>query len=138
MYQEGLGRVFNVAPIAASQGISIKDASAISFVLTGADTFTLTGAATFAGSYTTPGAIITRRHNNTATNGTGTWTRVTQAAANTVVVASGATVVTIGQNQLPDNVNYLKVTPSGSGLVQAYVHDLKVKREPGNLPALGA
>ncbi len=137
-YMEGLGRAFNVVPIAASQGLSMKDCSAITFVCTGADTFTLTAATTFGGSYTSPGAIITRRANATATNGTAAWTRVTQAAANTLVVASGMSVVTIGQAQMPDPAAYLKMTPTGAGLVVAILHDLKVKRAPENLRIVGA
>lgn len=137
-YMEGLGRVFNVVPVAAGQGVSIKSASAITFVCTGADTFTVTGASTFGGSYTTIGNVVTRRNNNPQTNGTGVWTRATQAGSNAVVSASGTVAFTVGQNQLPAGVAYLKVSVGASGLVQAIAHDLKVKREPANLPALGA
>lgn len=137
-YMEGLGRVFNVVPIAASQGISLKNASAVTFICTGADTFTLTAATTFAGSYTSPGNIIVRRYNNTATNGTAAWARTTQTAAATFVVASGMGAFTIGQAQLADPAAYLKLTPGGSGLVVAILHDLKVKRGPENLVAIGA
>jgi hypothetical protein len=137
-YMEGLGRAFNVVPVAAGQGISMKDCSAITFVCSGADTFTLTAATTFAGSYTSPGNILTRRANTTATNGTAAWTRTTQAAANTVVNASGVSAFTVGQSQLPDPAAYVKVTPSGAGTVFAILHDLKIKRAPENLRIVGA
>lgn len=137
-YMEGLGRVFNVVPIAAGQGISLKGASAVTFVCTGNDTFTLTVASSFAGSYATPGNIITRKYTNTATNGTGVWVAATQAASNAVTQSSGTTVFTVGQSQLTDPAAYLKVSVGGSGLVYAIVHDLKVRRAPANLPALGA
>jgi hypothetical protein len=137
-YMEGLGRVFNVVPIAAGQGISLKDASAVTFVCTGNDTFTLTAATTFGGSYATPGNIITRKHTNTATNGTAKWVRATQTGANTVVIASGSVAFTVGQSQLTDPAAYLKVSAGASGTVCAILHDLKTKRDPGNLPALGA
>src|SRR6185312_12346709 len=123
-YMQGLGRLFNVVPIAASQGISLKNCSAITFVCTGADTFTLTAATTFAGSYTSPGNIIVNRYNASATNGTAAWTRTTQTAANTLVVASGMASFTVGQAQLADPAAYVKVTPTGAGLVVAILHDL--------------
>lgn len=137
-YMEGLGRVFNVVPIAAGQGISMKGCSAITFVCTGNDTFTLTVANTFGGSYATPGNIITRKHTNTSTANTAAWVDATQSAANTVVISSGSVVFTVGQAQLPDPAAYLKVTQSSAGLVCAILHDLKVKRVPANLPIVGA
>lgn len=137
-YMEGLGRVFNVVPIAEAQGISMKDCSAITFICTGADTFTLTVATTFAGSYATPGNIITRKHTNPQTNGTGAWTRATQTASNAVTIASGMVAFTVGQAQLADPAAYLKVSKSAAGLVVAILHDLKVKRDPGNLRIVGA
>jgi hypothetical protein len=138
-YMEGLGRLFNVVPIAAGQGISIKDCSAITFICTGNDTFTLTAANTFGGSYSSPGNIITAKYTNTSTNGTAAWSaRTTQAASNAVVIASGAVAFTVGQAQVPDPAAYLKVSAGASGLVVAILHDLKVKRTPGNLAAVGA
>lgn len=137
-YMEGLGRVFNVVPIAAGQGISLKGASAVTFVCTGNDTFTLTVASTFGGAYATPGNIITRKYTNTATNGTGVWVAATQSGSNAVTIASGSVAFTVGQSQLTDPAAYLKVSVGASGLVLAIVHDLKVRRAPANLPALGA
>lgn len=137
-YMEGLGRVFNVVPIAAGQGISMKDCSAITFVCTGNDTFTLTVANTFGGSYATPGNIITRKQTNTATVGTAAWVRATQAGSNAVTISSGSVAFTVGQAQIPDPAAYLKVSVAGSGLVVAILHDLKVKRDPGNLAIVGA
>lgn len=138
-YMEGLGRVFNVVPIAAGQGISLKNASAVTFICSGNDTFTLTSATTFGGSYTSPGNIITAKYTNTATNGTGAWSaRTSQTASNAVTISSGLVVVTIGQAQLPDPAAYVKMSVGSAGLVVAILHDLKVKRAPNNLPILGA
>lgn len=137
-YSEGLGRVFNVVPIAAGQGISMKGCSAITFVCTGNDTFTLTVANTFGGSYATPGNIVTRKHTNTSTANTAAWVDATQAASNAVTIASGTVVFTVGQAQLTDPAAYLKVTASSAGLVTAILHDLKVKRVPANLAIVGA
>lgn len=136
--QEGLGRLFNVVPIAAGIGISLKDAAGVTFVVTGADTFTVTVADTFGGSYATPGAIIARKSTSTATNGSAAWVDTTQTAANTVVVASGTAVFYVPATALPDTKVYVKCSAGGSGLVKAIVHDLAVQRTPSNLPALGA
>lgn len=138
MYMEGLGRVFNVVPIAAGQGISLKNAAAATFICSGNDTFTLTVASTFAGSYATPGNILTRKYTNTATNGTAAWVRTTQSASNAVTISSGLVSFTVGQAQLTDPAAYLKVSVGASGLVVCILHDLKVRRGPENLPAVGA
>jgi hypothetical protein len=130
---QGLGRVFNVVPIASTRGLSMKQCSGIEFICTGADTFTLTVAAGFAGSYATPGSIITTTYTNTATNGTAAWVKNVQAAANTVVIGSGAVSFFISEESLPDTKNYVKVTASASGLVTAIMHGLTPKRTPANL-----
>ena len=137
-YMEGLGRVFNVVPIAAGQGISLKGASAVTFVCTGNDTFTLTVASSFAGSYATPGNILTRKVTNTATNGTAAWAETTQAASNAVTIASGTTAIHVPANALPDDKVYVKCSVGASGLVMAVTHDLVSQRKPANLPALSA
>ncbi len=135
---EALGRVLNVIPIAAGVGVTMKDASGLTFVCTGNDTFTLTVASTFAGSYATPGAIITRKFTNTATNGTAAWVEATQAASNAVTISSGTVVIHVPATSLPDGKVYVKCAVGAAGLVQAITHDLTVQRKPGNLPALSA
>lgn len=135
---EGLGRLINVVPIAAGAGLSLKGASAVTYVCTGNDTFTLTVAPTFAGSYATPGNIITRKYTQAATNGTAAWVLATQAGSNAVTIASNTVAFTILTSQLADPAAYLKVTASGSGLVMAIFHDLTVQRKPANLAILGA
>jgi hypothetical protein len=135
---EGLGRVCNVVPIAAGRGISLVRASSILYVCTGNDTFTLTVASTFAGSYATPGAIITRTWTNTATNGSAAWVFASQAASNAVVISSGSVAFQIDGAQLPDGKVYAKVTQSSAGLVTAILYDLTVRRNPANLPILSA
>ena len=62
---EGLGRVFNVVPIAAGKAVSLKAAAGVTFICTGNDTFTITVSDTFGGSYATPGNIITKKITNT-------------------------------------------------------------------------
>lgn len=135
---EGLGRVFNVVPIAAGAGLSLKNASAVTFICTGNDTFTLTCASSFAGSYATPGNTITKTYTSTATNGTVAWVANTQAASNAVVIASGTVAIHVPAGSLPDGKDYVKLSAGGSGLVMAVFHDLTVQRTPANLAVLGA
>ncbi|HUM06408.1 MAG TPA: hypothetical protein VLT90_13165 [Terriglobales bacterium] len=130
---EGLGRLFNVVPIAAGRGLNLQHASAITFICTGNDTFTVTVAQGFAGSYATPGNIITNTYTNTATNGSAAWVKTTQAASNAVVIASGSVAFTIRGESLPDTKNYVKVSVGASGLVMAILHDLEIQRTPANL-----
>jgi hypothetical protein len=137
MAMEGLGRAFNVIPIAAGSGFSLKGATAVTFVCTGNDTFTLTVASTFAGSYATPGNIITHVYTNTATNGTATWVKTAQAASNAVTIASGTVAFEVYGIQLADPKAYVKVSAGGSGLVMAILHDLTASRGPANLAILG-
>lgn len=135
---EGLGRLFDVVPIAAGRGLSLVGADAVTFIVTGNDTFTLTCSDTFAGSYATPGNIITYAYTNTATNGSAAWVKTTQAAANTVVIASGTAAFRISASSLPDTKRYVKLTAGGSGLVTAILHDLLKQRTPPNLLVVSA
>lgn len=135
---EALGRLVNVAPIAAGRGISLRDASAVTFVCTGADTFTVTSSATFAGTYSNL-AAVDRKYTNTATNGSAAWADSGPVTASaTVTIASGAVAFTIDAASLPDGDVYVKCSAGGTGLVTAIVHDLAVQRNPANLPALSA
>lgn len=135
---EALGREFNVIPIAAGVAVSLKQATGVTFICTGNDTFTITVADSFAGSYATPGNILTRKVTNTATNGTAAWAEATQSASNAVVIASGTTSIHVPAESLPDGKAYVKCTASSAGLVTAIVHDLTTQRAPSNLPALSA
>ncbi len=138
MAMEGLGREFNVTPLAAGVAISLRDCAGITFVCTGNDTFTITTSATFAGSYATPGNIITNKYTNTATNGTAAWVRATQAASNAVTISSGTVAFSVFGVQLADPLVYVKCTQSSAGLVIAITHDLEYQRGPANLPKMSA
>ena len=144
MAMEGLGRIFNVIPIAAGVGISLKEAEAVTFVCTGSDTFTLTTALTFggtyrAGSFFTPAwAPITRLHKSTSTGGTAAWTLTTITAADNTGAQTNLTAFTVFGNSLPDTYAYLKCSVGASGLVTAILHDLKVARKPANLTIVAA
>ncbi len=135
---EALGRLFNVIPIAAGVAINLKEYGAVTFVCTGADTFTLTSSDAFAGTYVTPGNIITRKYTNSATNGTAAWVEATQAASNAVTIAGGTVVIHVNADSLPDTHAFLKCTASAAGLVKAIAHDLDRQRRPSVLAAMSA
>lgn len=135
---EGLGRVFNVVPIAAGKGIKLTGGVGVTFVTTGSDTFTLTCASTFAGSYTSPGTISTNVYKTSATDGTAAWVLDNTLISNNTIVTTVATAFYISDVFLPDGKVYVKLSAGGSGLVTAIVHDLVVKRTPPNLALLGA
>ena len=132
---EGGGRVLNAIPIAAGKSVSLKDAQGVTFIYTGNDTFTVKSQPT-AGGAATNLATITRYYTNTATDGTQKWVLATQAAAATVVIASGAAMVYIDANDLPSTAKYVETTVAASGLVTAIVHDLLVQRDLANVAAL--
>jgi len=135
---EALGRLNNVVPIAAGRGLRFDKCSGYLFVCTGNDTFTVTVANGFAGSYATPGNIITRTWTNTATNGSAAWVKAVQAASNAVVIASGSVAFHVLATQLPDVKNYIKVSVGASGLVFAVQYDLLEQRVPENLAIVSA
>lgn len=135
---EQLGYRFNVVPIAASAGLSVKGAAGITYVTTGSDTFTLTCASTFAGSYTSPGTLTCNVYKCAQTNGTAAWVLDNTLISSNTIVTTVATAFYISDVYLPDGKVYVKLTPSGSGLVTAIIGDLTVKRTPPNLAIVGA
>jgi hypothetical protein len=138
MAEEGLGRVINAVAIASGAGLSLKNGQGVTFLVSGADSgVVLTSSATFAGTYATPGNIITRKQTNTSTNGTAVWVEATIAASNTVVCAAGSTAFYVDANDLPAGNAYVKATAGSTGLITAIFHDLLVQRDPANMVALG-
>lgn len=138
---EGLGKLYDVIPIASGQAMKFRGASAIGFLCTGADTFTIRVASSFAGTYATPGALITHFYQRADTNGTHAWTRqaVSPAADNVVQANAGyTTYFEVLTSMMADPNNYIKVTASVSGLVCAILHDPVVQRKAANLEILGA
>jgi hypothetical protein len=136
---EGLGRLVDVIPIAAGQAFKFRNASAVLFVCTAADTFTITVAPSYAGSYVSPGGIISHYYQRADTNGTHAWTRQPQAAADNVVQASAYTTgFEVLTSMVSDPNDYIKVSVGGSGLVTAILHDLTVQRHPASLEILGS
>jgi hypothetical protein len=132
---EGLGRVFNIVPIAAGTLISMKDCAGITWICTGDDTFTLSSAATYNGSASTL-ATITDYYTNTSTAGAAEWVAANQAAADNVAITSGSVSFYTDASDLPAAAEYVEVTVAASGKVTALLHDLLVQRTPPNLRAL--
>ena len=137
---DGLGRVFNVVAVADDVYVPLKDASAASFVcfLGAGDTYTLTSASDAAG--TGAAVLATVDHFYDSTGLGGAWSKVTQAAASTVVnngtAGHDCSVFTVHESELPDGHTHIKVASTSTGTVVAILHDLKVKRAPENLAAL--
>src|SRR5260221_4089852 len=107
---EGLGRIYNVVPIAAGVGISLKHCSGITFVCTNSAinaVFTVTVAPTFAGTYVAPtssGGIISHYYQSTSQNGSTGFTKGSQTAAEagTQATSRGTTVDGVFRSMLPD------------------------------------
>lgn len=137
---EALGRVIDVVPIASGAYISMKNASGITFVCTGADTFTVREAKDASGtSVQNIGNVITRYYQNTSTAGGAGWTKQTQAGSYQVVQGSNyTTVIEVFGSQMDDGFPYVYCHAGGSGLVTAILHDLTVQRSPANLATLSA
>jgi len=140
---EGLGRNFNVVPTAAGVEVSLVDASSVTFVCTGAnaETFTVAEATDAAGAGAQTLAVVTHYYKNTSAAGAAAWVRepaVLEQAATGVVTTTTAhpvAVIEVDATSLSSGFDYVRVTPSASGLVRAILHDLTVQRTPQNLPA---
>lgn len=135
---DGLGRVFNVLPVADDVYVSLRDAAAVTFVCVNAagDTYTLTEAQDAAGT----GAQVLATMADFYVSATvgAAWSKVTHAAASTIVptASQDVAVITVGEAELSATFDWVKLTSTGAGLVTAILHDLKVARKPENLPAL--
>ena len=147
----GLGRVFDVVPVASGVVISMKNASAVSFVATAASTATtslaFTAAKTFSGTpanFTTANGFgqTTFWYQNTSNAGAAAWTKQT-ASWSTNVLTIGATsgyasVVSIYTSEMADGYPYIICTGTNTTVLSAYLHDLTVQRTPPNLTILAS
>lgn len=142
---EALGRTINVISLADGVYINLRDCGGVAFscylAAAAGDTYTLVEAKDASGTGAQNLAAVTRYYTCTG-DGTDTWTKRTQAAAATVTTAAAATQnamwVEIDGTQLSDEYDYVKLTSTGAGRVEAIARDLVVQRAPANLPALGA
>lgn len=137
---EGLGRAFNVIPIAAGRGIAMNGCRGITFVTTASDTFTFTEAVTFAGAYQATANLNQNVYKSVATNGSAVWAKDNTLRSTNTIVSGGAitTAIYIPGDFLDDTYAYIKCSVGGSGLVMAILHDLYYQRTPPNLPIMSA
>ena len=134
---EGHGRLFNVVAAASGVGIKLKGATGVTFLtFLDAGTQTLTLTQTIAGASSINLAVITKIYKGPGVGGT--WTKVTQAAANTFNLTTDAVndsfTCFVGADMLADGYDTV-VGTVGSGILIAIVHDLAIQRTPPNLAA---
>lgn len=146
---QGLGRVFDVVHDASGNMFTLKNASAVSFVVkgSGAASLAVVAAKTFGGSttnWTTANGFgqTAFYYRNTTTNGTAGWTKQTATWTTNSVALAGTTgytsVITIYTSQFADTYDYIQVTGTNTTTCVALLHDLTVQRTPANLALLGA
>lgn len=147
MATKGLGKAFNVIPVATGVHISLKNASGVTFVfyedggaqnavfkqsIGGASEATLSVVNELWASSGVAGAV---------------WTNETTDASaalsnNSTVVKKDTTLfdcmaIYIGADELDDGYDSVECTIDGAGLCIAIVHDLTVQRAPENLATIG-
>jgi hypothetical protein len=146
---QGLGRVFDVVGVASTNYFSLKNASAVSFIVSasGASSLALTAEPSFGGTPAnwTPANGFGQTayyYQNVQNNGTGAWTKQTATwTTNSVALAATGgymSVFTVYADQLADTYDYIKVVGTNTTYVVAVLHDLTVARTPANLAILGA
>lgn len=146
---QGLGRVFDVVHDASGNMFTIKNASAVSFIVkgSGAASLAVVAAKTFGGSttnWTTANGFgqTAFYYRNTTTNGTAAWSKQTATWTTNSVALSGTSghtsVITIYTSQFADTYDYIQVTGTNTTTCVALLHDLTVQRTPANLALLGA
>ena len=134
---EGLGRVFNVVPVASGVTIPMKDCAAVSWVTyedDGSTILTLTEVDSTGTESEQNLAAIARVHKAPGVGGT--WTKVTQTAAATYDLSDDTTndavVYTLTAAELSDGYDSAQMTVDG-GICIALLHDLNIQRDGGNL-----
>lgn len=146
---QGLGRVFDVVHDASGNMVSLKNASAVSFIVksSGASSLAIVAAKTFGGStqnWTTANGYGQTAYfwQEAAVNGTAQWTKQTATwTTNSVALAATTgytSVITVYTSQLADTYCYIQATGTNTTTCIALLHDLEVQRTPSNLAALGA
>lgn len=146
---QGMGRVFDVVHDASGNMFTLKNASAVSFIVksSGAASLAVVAAKTYGGSttnWTTANGFGQTAffYQNTSTNGTAGWTKQTATWTTNSVALAGTTgytsVLTVYTSQFADAYQYIQVTGTNTTTCVAVLHDLTVARTPANLALLGA
>ena len=147
---DGLGRVFDCVAAASGVNISLKNCSAITYVVVASSTSSLavTASTAYSGGTTTSWTTANGFgqpaywYQNTSDTGTAAWTKQT-AVWTTNSIALGQTsgyvsVVCFRVSELADTYDYINATETDATSVVAFLHDLTVQRNPANLAILGA
>jgi hypothetical protein len=132
---EGLGRLFNVVYPADDVYVSLKDAAAVTFVVSetdGATSATITFSNNAAGGSTATPDVIDHLYESATDVAGGKWTRIDFTASETFLKTdtNDLAVVTVDASMCPDGKPYVKCTADGSALVTAILHDLLYQRSP--------
>lgn len=134
----GLGKDFNVIPVATGKHVSMKNCDAITFVCYedgGAQAIAFKESIAGASEQVLP--IFTEFYAGDGVGGV--WTKESQAAddawAKADTTAFDALVVTVRAEQLSPGFDSVECTIDGAGICFAIQHGLKVQRAPQNLVA---
>lgn len=129
-----IGRLFNLVHTADGVFVSLREASAVTFVgqLDAGDTFTIASATDAAG--TSVASLPKVSKFNTAAKAGGVWSTISQASSATAVTATSVVAtITIRAEQLPDGHTHVRCTSTGPGTVLAILHDLRYQATPASL-----
>jgi hypothetical protein len=145
----GHGRVFDTVHDASGNMFSMKNASAVSFIVksSGAASLAVVAAKVFGGSTTT--WTTANGFGQTATfsqqvgvDGTHGWTDQAAVWTTNSVALAGTTgytsIIVVYTTQFADGFDYIQVTGTNTTTCVAVLHDLTVSRKPANLAILGA
>jgi len=140
----GLGRLFNVVPVATGKHVSLANASGVTFVCYedgGAQAIAFKES--IAGASEQALAVINELYASSGVGGV--FTRETTDAngalsdSSSVVkkdtTAFDCAVFYIAAEQLSEGFDSVECTIDGAGMCFAIVHDLNIQRTPANLPA---
>lgn len=141
---EGLGRLFNVVPVATGKHVSLANASGVTFVCYedgGAQAIAFKESLAGSGEQALAAVNVLYAGNGVG----GVWTRETTDASGALsnssslvkkdTTAFDCAVIYIAAEQLSEGFDSVECTIDGSGICFAIVHDLNVQRAPANLPA---
>ena len=145
----GPGRVFDVVHDSSGNMFSLKNASAVTFIVksSGAASLAVVAAKAFGGgttTWTTANGFGQTPvfYQNTTVNGTAAWTKQTATWTTNSVALAGTTgytsLITIMTSQFADGFDYIQATGTNTTTCIALLHDLTVQRTPANLAVLGA
>lgn len=137
---DGLGRLFNVVPVASGVPIPLVDADAVTFVGYedgGATDVVITESKD--ASATDEQSLVTVTRYFTSNGVGGAWTTNTTTAVGTVEptddTAQDAWCFTIHASELSDGFDYVEATPD-AGTCIAILHDLDHQAKPDDLTAI--